>query len=113
MNENDRKTIKTGRKFVFYRYNEMQDAFYSSDFYVVTGITKNGNLRVVNKYDFAKADCKRYRYIRPVYFESSTSPLWQETKNKPKYIIREVHGTTIEVYTKIIALVAYFSLNQN
>jgi len=76
------KHYLTDRKFDFWQYDKKTDSFIYSIFYHVKWITNNGCLCIEDPWG-------RTFYVKPEYFEQTTSPMWQQTTNKPFYIIRE------------------------
>jgi hypothetical protein len=70
----------------FYKYSEKMDRFYLNNTYIPLKITANGFLKVSR----LSGGSMKFLYIKQEYFNSTNSPLWQETINKPLYAIRFV-----------------------
>lgn len=71
----------------FYRYNEETDSFTLTTDYVVIGIAKTGSLRVKRCGNWGVS--YRDYWIKKEFFETTESPMWRETNNKPYYMIRK------------------------
>jgi hypothetical protein len=80
---------KVNSKIVFFKYNEKDESFLISNDYIVKDRSKTGGLKVMYNYR-GKIYPKQREFWIPQRFLNTKSDMWQQSRSRPKYFVREM-----------------------